>query len=69
MTALRPLLPSELIAAYDAIELAFGGDSQPEDRTVELSLIDPRRTLAAFEERFDDGRIFRYPSENLFCHL
>ena len=49
MTELRPLLPSELVAAYDAIELAFGGDPHPEDRAVELAMIDPRRTLAAFD--------------------
>ena len=49
MTELRPLEPTELPAAYDAIELAFGGDPHPEDCTVEISVIDPSRTLAAFD--------------------
>ena len=49
MTDLRPLTAAELPAAFDALELAFGGDAHPDDRDIELSVIDPPRTLAAFE--------------------
>lgn len=49
MTDLRPLNPAELPAAFDAIELAFGGDPHPEDCAIEISVMDASRTLAAFD--------------------
>ena len=49
MHELRPLEPSELPAAYDALELAFGGTPVPEERAIETSVIDAPRTLGAFD--------------------
>lgn len=49
MTDFRPFTASEIAAAHDAIELAFGGDAHPEDQAVELGVIDPALTLGAFD--------------------
>ena len=45
----RVLAQDELEHAWGVLEQAFGGAPHPDDRKVELGLVDPTRTLGAFD--------------------
>lgn len=49
VTDLRPFAASELTTAHTSLELAFGSDPHPEDQPVEVALVDPARTLGAWD--------------------